>query len=1139
MPTVGQTQALAQIEDLSSREGGPEIVSQTYRGDWLEIEVSIPTRGIDATGGIRLRGRERFLIDLPPNFPFDYPRVKTAHKRWAGQPHVQWTSSLCLYLAPDTEWDPRDGMYGFFDRLVSWLESAAAGTLDPDDAPLHPPVAYSATGTPLVIPTQNTPTVGDAPWVGFVATDWPHPRRAELGTWKAIGEPLDGRVAAAVLLTTPLPFEFPNNGRELVDHLLSAGLSREILLGVMGMAVLRNGDEEPLLVVVGAPMRRVSPGGAILQHLAVWQITPPLTTALRIGLEKYSDQPEVARIGNDAQALFEQWLQDASISWCQVKEARQEVTMRRDAKTVASWFRGKRVAILGCGAIGSRAAEMIARAGARSLTVVDNARVTPGVLVRQNFIDPDIGRSKAQAIQDRLLTIAPELVIHAHATDVVSLDGSLLRDQDVIIDATASLRVRVYLERSPEFGRGVPKACLLLNSGADAGLVAFADADHIGGPYDILRKVGLATRRSRSSEWVLSEFWRTEAGAGIQPEPGCSEPTFSGSDADVTTLVGRMVNEIASVLSEPSPGGMAIAFSRLPGRQPSRWSFQHDIELPDPIMGLRVRLSHSALADIRGWIRRSARVNGRDVETGGYLLGEFDDAAQVCWVSEVTGPPPDSQSTSTGFVCGIEGMKDTIEDRLMRSCGAVAFVGHWHTHPGGVARPSEIDHSSMLRLAEIMNPQPRAGLLLIIGGELDTTPEFGASVYPRGETVRQVDLPGVSIPWPPSGQRDIGLAFSGGGFRAAAFHLGCLRALYDRGLLDRVGVISGVSGGALVAGLYTSNSCTFAEFDSQLQGLLRRGLQGKTIRRLLFGPTGPRAFISSVSAIGGAVIAAALTGVSTLLKWIPVLGGALRTGRGNILAYLRRGQTTTTTALSEVLGEWFGERRINATTRDGVDLVLNAVELSTGTAFRFGSAETGDWRFGEAQGDQIRLRDAVAASAAHPAFLPALVMPMVFKRNGREEKRSVTLADGGIYDNLGVSVFDPSRDRSVSYNVFHPNAVISCDAGLGMPDPITPVNLWPSRMMSSMNALFRRATNLNRGKLFDWLESGHLSHLVLAYLGSSDDLLPKSPSLTIRREEVVRFSTNLKGMSERDIEILAARGEQLIRILVTEYAPSM
>ena len=44
---------------------------------------------------------------------------------------------------------------------------------------------------------------------------------------------------------------------------------------------------------------------------------------------------------------------------------------------------------------------------------------------------------------------------------------------------------------------------------------------------------------------------------------------------------------------------------------------------------------------------------------------------------------------------------------------------------------------------------------------------------------------------------DLGLALSGGGSRAAAFHCGTLSALRELGLTDKIGVVSTVSGGSL------------------------------------------------------------------------------------------------------------------------------------------------------------------------------------------------------------------------------------------------------------------------------------------------------------------------------------------------------
>ena len=46
-------------------------------------------------------------------------------------------------------------------------------------------------------------------------------------------------------------------------------------------------------------------------------------------------------------------------------------------------------------------------------------------------------------------------------------------------------------------------------------------------------------------------------------------------------------------------------------------------------------------------------------------------------------------------------------------------------------------------------------------------------------------------------KKKIGLALSGGGYRAAAYHVGTLRALHKLGILNKVDVISSVSGGSI------------------------------------------------------------------------------------------------------------------------------------------------------------------------------------------------------------------------------------------------------------------------------------------------------------------------------------------------------
>ena len=53
-----------------------------------------------------------------------------------------------------------------------------------------------------------------------------------------------------------------------------------------------------------------------------------------------------------------------------------------------------------------------------------------------------------------------------------------------------------------------------------------------------------------------------------------------------------------------------------------------------------------------------------------------------------------------------------------------------------------------------------------------------------------------------SGKPRIGLALSGGGFRASIFHLGVIRRLEELGIMPEISVISSVSGGSIVAAYY-------------------------------------------------------------------------------------------------------------------------------------------------------------------------------------------------------------------------------------------------------------------------------------------------------------------------------------------------
>ena len=81
--------------------------------------------------------------------------------------------------------------------------------------------------------------------------------------------------------------------------------------------------------------------------------------------------------------------------------------------------------------------------------------------------------------------------------------------------------------------------------------------------------------------------------------------------------------------------------------------------------------------------------------------------------------------------------------------------------------------------------------------------------------------------------KKIGLALSGGGYRAAAYHIGTLRALHKLGILKDLDVISSVSGGAIIAAYYALHNDDYENFEKTFIAKLRKGVLHLTILNLI------------------------------------------------------------------------------------------------------------------------------------------------------------------------------------------------------------------------------------------------------------------------------------------------------------------
>ena len=109
------------------------------------------------------------------------------------------------------------------------------------------------------------------------------------------------------------------------------------------------------------------------------------------------------------------------------------------------------VLIVGCGGLGSMVALFLAGAGVGNLTLVDADSVELSNLHRQlAFRESDIGQPKAQALENQLLALNSEIKVTSALRrfgDDAESDAELLRDVDIVIDATDNLASRHAIER--------------------------------------------------------------------------------------------------------------------------------------------------------------------------------------------------------------------------------------------------------------------------------------------------------------------------------------------------------------------------------------------------------------------------------------------------------------------------------------------------------------------------------------------------------------------------------------------------------------------------------------------------------------------------------------------------------------------
>jgi NTE family protein len=327
-------------------------------------------------------------------------------------------------------------------------------------------------------------------------------------------------------------------------------------------------------------------------------------------------------------------------------------------------------------------------------------------------------------------------------------------------------------------------------------------------------------------------------------------------------------------------------------------------------------------------------------------------------------------------------------------------------------------------------------------------------------------------------QKRIGLAMSGGGFRAAAFHLGVMRKLRELGLLDKLDLLTCVSGGSIAGGHLALNWGRVDVLDTLETYLKTRS-------------------IAVSSFIGGV-----LDPFNTRL---------------------------------DKLADTYDRDLFNGATlaalRNGPRVYFNATNLATGNMFFFvaggrGAEEMGEWELGAVAAPDFPISRAVAASSAFPPVFPPLRLdPDVYPPGAAVEY--VTLSDGGVYDNMGINPLLRLERNKLDY------CIIS-DGGKPFAIDDRPTESGTIVLRASLDIMMEQI----RGLEFDRIQHRHIAKqgpkpLWFSIDSVAGEMQPGDAAFASA------ISTNLKRLSTEEMNVLTRHGGALAAARIDRYAPEL
>lgn len=694
------------------------------------INDQVPTRN-----SVGVRSRERLALVLPHD-QAKAPQVRALRTTFPVVMHLNQVpdgepACLCIYFEPWShvrrEWTPER----FLQRVLFWLTGTATETLHREGQPLE--AMYFESPVDLVLPPNWETSLDEDKGRVFVLA--PIQRDAKRCTLRGLTVSPNEARKEHLRQTIGL--------RIRVSDVVHGGVERfPATLGDLAESLEQRGAS--LLQPLVAEIRRLAEGDGISpvpgqECLLLLSIPTKRTTTgpvemivrrgFKVGCELWQLGVQTGALSESAGKYYAVSLfgkePEAGVKWRELpllpvalKEGATRDSARRASDVPVEGADDARI-LAGVGALGSAMLDLWTRECWGVWTIADPDAVQPHNVVRHIARDFHVGHYKVDIVKDVVDSTYPfsSAKVTAFRGDVAATNEPRLLDHmkraSLLVDATTTLEVPRELSQRDDVPRCA--SAFLTPSGSSSVLLLESST----------RDIRLDELEAQYYGAILENEWGEKHLAGHQGElwvgAGCRDISLILSD-ELVALHAAMLARQIRIRSSAAPAQLrtwlvddetgGVRALAVPVRSPihydcGEWTVVSNEGVKDRLVRLRA---------------------GRlPVETGGVLIGYVDHPIRRVFIVDALPAPADSQESATGFVRGVDGLAETLNEVRRRTAGIVGYIGEWHSHPPfNSPRPSGDDVGLLTHLAKVLALDGVPAVMIIVGADGEISCSLGA-----------------------------------------------------------------------------------------------------------------------------------------------------------------------------------------------------------------------------------------------------------------------------------------------------------------------------------------------------------------------------------------------------------------------------